>query len=63
MTARDTDRKDSEGARSIIDQSALKKPLARSIEIRLKKLRERLAKKDAQQRLLSMRALPSRYRS
>ena len=61
MTDRNTGRKYSDGARSTIRQSAIKKPLARSVEIRLEKLRERLAKKDAQERLLSMRDVPSRY--
>jgi hypothetical protein len=59
MTDRDTDRADSEGGRPGIDQSANKKPLARSVAKRLNKLRARVAKKDAEEMAFKNSVLPN----
>ena len=60
MNRRDTDREQPEGAAATMDQSEIdtgrerkmaEKPLARSVEKKLKKLLDRIAKKEAEEKV------------
>ena len=52
MNGRGSDSAESRGARAAMDQSASHKPLAKSVALKLKKLRARLAKKELETKLL-----------
>ena len=52
LTGRGSDSAASRDARAALDQSANQKPPAKSVALKLKKLRARLAKKDLETKLL-----------
>ena len=52
MNGRSSDTSESRGARAALEQSTGQKPLAKSVALKLKKLRARLAKKELETKLL-----------
>ncbi len=59
MNGDDRDREQPEVPRVAMDQSASQKPLAKSVELKLKKLRARLAKKELERKLLGQLRYPA----